>query len=673
MTTKETQESHINVLSANDLGKDLNNGHDNPGFEKDNFSNRTDAFNQNFRRNSVKQEDKSQQINTLYGGALIINAIIGPGIFTSPKGVVKGAGSVGLTLIIWGSFGVFSAFAALCFTELRESVSREGVEYAYITEAFGPLASFVYCWMRIAAAEPVATAIFCMGFADYTLDAYYDDCGPSQLHRKVLGILAVVTLAYLNVFSAKLSEKVQVLGTIGKTVALAVIIICGIIRLANGHVTELKTGFDNTETNPTAITSAIYNCLWAYGGWASVNNVTKGVRKPPRNLPRLIKVAIPTVGVIFMAVVTSYFTVMTKDELVGSEAIGVTWSDRVLGAYSPVIPIGVGFLALRSANATFLDAGKLSGVAVKDNKMPEVTAFVHVRSKTPILTVITRAIIAIIMIILGTLSSLLNFFIFIVWAFHGLSVLALIVLRFKNKKKKRPYKVYLFMPVIVVLGITILLITPFLERPKDEFIIAISLFILSFIAYLPVTYLKSYNPLLFDKVTVWLQLFLRIVPRRALRRKASIMKDRMYSRRMSTPETRGYLRYNSTDKSGGIDNNNDSLRLRKPVEMSKGVLTDKPIVSILKRSNENESDIYTEVDIDQGLSMSVEQQSVDGSIDDDYATDDDLGSTDDDLGSTDDALSSSSSTSSDDNNDGHGDELVDKKSDAKTAKKVQKL
>ncbi|XP_050396685.1 b(0,+)-type amino acid transporter 1-like [Patella vulgata] len=381
----------------------------------------------------------------------------GPGIFTSPKGVVKGAGSVGLTLIIWGSFGVFSAFAALCFTELRESVSREGVEYAYITEAFGPLASFVYCWMRIAAAEPVATAIFCMGFADYTMDAYYDDCGPSQLHRKMLGILAV------------------------------------------GHVTELKTGFDNTETNPTAITSAIYNCLWAYGGWASVNNVTKGVRKPPRNLPRLIKVAIPTVGVIFMAVVTSYFTAMTKDELVGSEAIGVTWADRVLGAYFPVIPIGVGFLALRSANATFLDAGKLSGVAVKDNKMPEVAAFVHVRSKTPILTVITRAIIAIIMIILGTLSSLLNFFIFIVWAFHGLSVLALIVLRFKNKKKKRPYKVYLFMPVIVVLGITILLITPFLERPKDEFIVAVSLFILSFIAYLPLTYLKSYNPLFFGK------------------------------------------------------------------------------------------------------------------------------------------------------------------------------
>ncbi|ESO90784.1 hypothetical protein LOTGIDRAFT_122639, partial [Lottia gigantea] len=433
-----------------------------------------------------------KEIGILYGAALIMNTIIGPGIFTSPKGVVKGAGSVGLTLLIWGGFGFFSAIAGLCFAELRESVTRDGVEYAYIAEAFGPHASFVYCWMRIAAAEPVATAIFCMAFSDYTMDYAYDNCGPTQLHRKILGIFAVVTLAYLNVFSSKLSEKVQILGTLGKTIALAIIITCGIINLSKGNnLTELKTGFADTETNPTSITLAIYNCLWAYGGWASVNNVTKGVKKPPRNLPRLIKVTIPTVGVIFMLVVTAYFTVMTREELVNSEAIGVTFGERALGKCGAIIPICVGFLALRSANSTFLDAGKLSGVAVKDHSMPEVTSFVHVRSKTPLVTVITRAMIAIVMIMLGTLSSLLNFFIFIVWAFHGFSILALIVLRFKNKEKVRPYKVYLFLPVIVVVGITAILITPFLEKPKLEFILAVSFFMLSIICYYPVKYLRS--------------------------------------------------------------------------------------------------------------------------------------------------------------------------------------
>lgn len=48
------------------------------------------------------------------------------------------------------------SLAALCFAELRESVKREGVEYAYITEAFGPVAGFAYTWMRIGKFSRVA-------------------------------------------------------------------------------------------------------------------------------------------------------------------------------------------------------------------------------------------------------------------------------------------------------------------------------------------------------------------------------------------------------------------------------------------------------------------------------------------------------------------------------------
>ena len=65
------------------------------------------------------------------------------------------------------------------------------MEYAYITEAFGPLAGFVYCWMRIAAAEPVGTAVFAVALADYTADTIYDDCAPPGMLRKSIAILAV--------------------------------------------------------------------------------------------------------------------------------------------------------------------------------------------------------------------------------------------------------------------------------------------------------------------------------------------------------------------------------------------------------------------------------------------------------------------------------------------------
>lgn len=52
-------------------------------------------------------------------------------------------------------------------------------------------------------------------------------------------------------------------------------------------------------------------------------------------------------------------------------------------------------------------------------------------------------VIAIIMISVADSGQLVRFFIFSVWLFHGTAMLALIVLRVKNKDKVRPYKVRL--------------------------------------------------------------------------------------------------------------------------------------------------------------------------------------------------------------------------------------
>nr|KAG5707992.1 hypothetical protein BaRGS_025130 [Batillaria attramentaria] len=394
--------------------------------------------------------------------------------------------------IVYGSYLILNTIiAALCFAELRESVKREGVEYAYITEAFGPLAGFVYCWMRIAAAEPVGTAVFAIALADYTADSIYDDCGPPEMLRKTIAVLAVVSLALLNVFSQKLADRMQVLATVGKTCAIVVIVFFGLKNVFDGKTEELQKGFTDTVTGPTSITFAFYNGLWAYGGWSNVNHVTSGIKKAPRNVPRLVKTVIPMVMILYGLVVTSYFTVMSREDMIASEAIGVTWAERVLDGAMAIIPIGVGLTALGSLNATFLSAGRLSGVAVKDRNMPEVTSWVHVRSKTPILTVYTRLIISIIMIMVAEIAALVRFFIFSVWLFHGMSILALLVLRFKNKDKLRPYKVNLILPVIVVAVIAFLLIGPFLEEPQPEFISSLVLIALSLICYLPSHWIHS--------------------------------------------------------------------------------------------------------------------------------------------------------------------------------------
>jgi L-type amino acid transporter 5 len=128
----------------------------------------------------------------LFGGvSLIINIIVGSGIFVSPKGVIQEVGSIGLSILIWIICGLISIFGALTYTELGCMIPKAGGEYEYLMTAFGNLLGFLFVWAQLIIIIPTANAVAALTFADYLLQPFFPDCVIPNIARICLAASAV--------------------------------------------------------------------------------------------------------------------------------------------------------------------------------------------------------------------------------------------------------------------------------------------------------------------------------------------------------------------------------------------------------------------------------------------------------------------------------------------------
>ncbi len=128
----------------------------------------------------------------LFGGvSLIINVIVGSGIFVSPKGVIQEVGSIALSILIWIICGLISIFGALTYTELGCMIPKAGGEYEYLMTAFGNLLGFLFVWGQLIIIIPTANAVAALTFADYLLQPFFPDCPIPNISRISLAASAI--------------------------------------------------------------------------------------------------------------------------------------------------------------------------------------------------------------------------------------------------------------------------------------------------------------------------------------------------------------------------------------------------------------------------------------------------------------------------------------------------
>jgi hypothetical protein len=68
-----------------------------------------------------------------------------------------------------------------------------------------------------------------------------------------------VTITYLNCYSVRLATGTQNLFTGAKLVAIFIVVVGGVVRIAQGEVKYLASGFEGTKTSFSDIATAFYS------------------------------------------------------------------------------------------------------------------------------------------------------------------------------------------------------------------------------------------------------------------------------------------------------------------------------------------------------------------------------------------------------------------------------
>lgn len=415
-----------------------------------------------------------RKLGLVSGICLIVGTMIGSGIFASPRYVMENSGSVGLTLIVWSLCGVLAMFGALCYSELGTMIPLSGAEYVYLLEGFGPLAAFLYSWTSVIVLKPSQVAIICLAFGAYVIEPFFPGCGDRgdlQPVVKLLAALAIGIILFVNCASVKWASRMQIVFTVCKMLAIVMLIITGLVRLGQGFTQSFENSFENTESKVGIVGFAFYNGLWAYDGWNNLNYVTEELKKPYRDLPLSILIGIPLVTCCYVLVNIAYLAVLTPAEIKLSTAVAVTLADRLYGVMAWVIPIFVASSTFGAANGSAFSGGRLVFAAAREGHLPKFLAMIHTKRHTPLPAMVFTSIIAWIMLLPNSSSfeTLINYFSFAAWVFYGCTVSALLWLRYKKPEMKRPYKVPLLIPILVLLASMYLIVAPFYEAPLESF------------------------------------------------------------------------------------------------------------------------------------------------------------------------------------------------------------
>jgi APA family basic amino acid/polyamine antiporter len=366
----------------------------------------------------------------LFSGTMaVVGGIIGSGIFINPAIVAQRVGTAGYTLGVWVLGGAVALIGAFCFGELGRRRPRAGGSYVYLREALGPLPAFLYAWALLLVMATGAIAAVAVTFANYALGVL----GYAGTDGRWLAGLAIVVLTGINYIGIRPGAVTTNVFTLLKLGALGFLIVVGLI---GGEVITTEAGSaPASPANPfLAIAAALVPVLFAYGGWQQTNFIAEEIVEPEKNLPRSLVLGVVIVVLVYLLANATYLRLLGPAGLAASTAPAADALRARLGPTGgAVIGLGIAASTFGFLNLVIMVSPRVYQTVAADGLFFPAFARLHPVYRTPTTAIVAQGVWAVLLLITGQYGQLLDYVVFCDWIFFGLAVVALFVLRRRDR------------------------------------------------------------------------------------------------------------------------------------------------------------------------------------------------------------------------------------------------
>src|SRR5215204_1469037 len=253
--------------------------------------------------------------------AIVINSIIGAGIFGLPSKVAALIGSY--SLIAFVICTVIIAFVVVCFAEVSSRFTETGGPYLYAKEAYGSLFGFEVGWLMWVA-RVTTFAANCNLLLAY-LGFFVPQANEGAL-RIVLALSVVLIITAVNYIGVRQSAMMTNILTVGKIGPLIVFAAVGLFFIQPANFT-LPAAPDNA-----TFASAILILIYAFVGWESTTTVAGEMKDPQRNLPFALLAGLAFAAILYFLI--QIVCIGTLPELSKSERPLVDAANNFFGAFA---------------------------------------------------------------------------------------------------------------------------------------------------------------------------------------------------------------------------------------------------------------------------------------------------------------------------------------------------